>query len=73
MKNKKRAAGKGSHRGRTAQEKLQIVLKATALSDDELGAFPHATWLDRQCSVQRADLFTDHHGSAYSRTFPSAP
>jgi len=39
MKKKKSATRKGSHRGRTAEEKLQIVLKAAALSDDELGAF----------------------------------
>ena len=39
MKKKKSATRKGSHRGRKAEEKLQIVLKAAALSDDELGAF----------------------------------
>jgi len=35
---KKHSARKGSRR-RTAQEKLQVVMKAAALSDDELGAF----------------------------------
>ena len=38
MKNKKRAVRKGSRR-RTAEEKLQIVLRAAALSDEDLGAF----------------------------------
>ena len=38
-KKKKASARKGSRRGRTAEEKLQIVLKAAALSDEELGAF----------------------------------
>ncbi len=35
---KKHSARKGS-RGRTAREKLKIVMKAAALSDDEMGAF----------------------------------
>ena len=39
MKNKKPTAGKGPHRGWPAEEKLQIVLRATALSDEDLGAF----------------------------------
>ena len=38
MTKKKHAARKGSRR-RTAEEKLQVVMKAAALSDDELGAF----------------------------------
>ena len=38
-KKKKASARQGSRRGRTAEEKLQIVLKAAALSDDDLGAF----------------------------------
>ena len=37
MKNK-HSARKGSRR-RTAQEKLQVVMKSTALADDEMGAF----------------------------------
>ena len=36
---KQPSSRKSSSRGRTAEEKLQIVLKAAALSDDELGAF----------------------------------
>ena len=36
---KKPSSGKSSPRGRTAAEKFKIVLKAAALSDDELGAF----------------------------------
>jgi transposase-like protein len=39
MSKKKPSSRKSSSRGRTAEEKLQIVLKAAALSDDELGAF----------------------------------
>jgi len=35
---KKPSSRKSSSRGRTAAEKFQIVLKASALSDDELGA-----------------------------------
>ena len=38
MTKKKSAARKGSRR-RTAEEKLQVVMKAAALSDEELGAF----------------------------------
>jgi len=36
---KKPSSRKSSSRGRTAAEKFKIVLKAAALSDDELGAF----------------------------------
>ena len=36
---KQPSSRKSSSRGRTAEEKFQIVLKAAALSDDELGAF----------------------------------
>lgn len=36
---KKPSSRKSSSRGRTAEEKFQIVLKAAVLSDDELGAF----------------------------------
>ena len=36
---KKPSSRKSSSRGRTAAEKFQIVLKAAALSDDDLGAF----------------------------------
>jgi transposase-like protein len=36
---KKPSSRKSSSRGRTAAEKFDIVLKANALSDDELGAF----------------------------------
>jgi transposase-like protein len=36
---KKPSSRKSSSRGRTAAEKFEIVLKAAALSDDELGAF----------------------------------
>ena len=39
MKKKKPSSRKSTSRGRTAEEKFQIVLKAAALSDDELGAF----------------------------------
>jgi transposase len=36
---KKPSSRKSSSRGRTAAEKFEIVLKAAALSDDDLGAF----------------------------------
>jgi len=39
MNKKKPSSRKASSRGRTAEQKLQIVLKASALSDEELGAF----------------------------------
>ena len=39
MKKKQPSSRKSSSRGRTAEEKFQIVLKAAALSDDDLGAF----------------------------------
>ena len=39
MSKKKPSSPKPSSRGRTAEEKFQIVLKAAALSDDDLGAF----------------------------------
>ena len=38
-KSSQSTSGKGSHRGRTAEDKLRIVLEASALSDEELGAF----------------------------------
>jgi transposase len=39
MSKKKPSPRPSSRRGRTAEEKLQLVLKASALSDEELGAF----------------------------------
>lgn len=38
-KSQRSTSRKGSHRGRTAEEKLRIVLEASALSDEDLGAF----------------------------------